>query len=155
MPPIVNNFRLSLLFVLAFLLLGVWAWFTDFVTIQGETTVYTADCANGEWKGDLCTGRLVPGERYRFRALTRRREVLFWKLGRDEPSGRFLQCQIESGRSWACAATPEAKRTITLSVVRGRATHDPSGATQPFHGVAKWRWLLLHWGVGMGQQADY
>jgi hypothetical protein len=151
----VSNFRLSVLFATVFLLLAGWAWFTDFVTIQGESTVYTARCEQGQWQGDRCTGRLGAGERYRFRALPRRREVLFWTLGRDEPSGRFAGCRIEDGRNWTCPGGADAPRTITTAVVRGRAIHDPSGATRPFHAVSKWRWLLLRWGISAGQRADY
>lgn len=150
-----SNFRVSVVFLVVFLVLATWAWFTDFVTIQGESTVYTANCDNGQWQGERCTGRLVPGERYRFRALPRRREVLFWTLGRDEPSGRFTQCQIQDGRNWICAPGPDALRTITTGLVRGRAIHDPSGATKGFHAIYKWRWILLQWGLPMGQRADY
>jgi hypothetical protein len=155
MAPIVSNFRLSLVFLVVFLLLAAWAWFTDFVTIQGESTVYTAECVEGAWQGQQCNGRMVPGERFRFRALPRRREVLFWTLGRDEPSGRFSECRIHDGRNWSCPPNPDARRTITTAVVRGHATHDAAGATRPFHAIYKWRWLLLKVGVSMRRQADY
>ncbi len=147
--------RVSLLFLPVFLALGVWAWLTDFVTIQGEATVYTVECSGGQWRGELCTGTLVPADRFRFRALPRRREVLFWTPGRDEPSGRFSGCQIEDGRNWTCPGGNDAARTIAVGLMRGRALHDPSGHARPFHAVFKWRWLLLQWGVSTGNSADY
>ena len=149
-----NHSAAILLFIPVLLLLALWAWLTDFVTIQGESTIYTVACS-GEWRGETCTGKLAPADRFRFRALPRRKEVLFWTLGRPEPSGRFTGCQIEDGRNWTCPASVDAARTITLSLVAGRAVHDASGATQAFRAVAKWRWMLMRWGVSMGRSADY
>ena len=144
-----------LIFAPILLLMAAWAWLTDFVTIQGESTVYTVACSKGEWRGDTCTGELAQGDRYRFRALPRRKEVLFWTLGKSEPSGRFTGCEIQDGRNWICPPSADAPRTITLSLVHGRAVHDAAGGTQAFHAVQKWRWLVLQWGVSMGRSADY
>ena len=143
-----------LLFVPILLLLALWAWLTDFVTIQGESTIYTVGCS-AEWRGDTCTGRLLPSDRYRFRALPRRQEVLFWTLGKAEPSGRFTGCHIEDGRNWTCPPSADAARTITLALVHGQAVHDATERVQAFRAVAKWRWMLLRWGVSMGRSADY
>jgi hypothetical protein len=151
----VRNSTVSLAFVPILLLLAGWAWLTDFVTIQGESTIYTVSCNGGEWRDATCTGRLAPADRFRFRALPRRKEVLFWTLGRSEPSGRFTNCLIEDGRNWSCPAGSEAARTITLGLVRGRALHDASGRTQSFRAVSKWRWILLAWGLPLGRSADY
>jgi len=151
----VSNSRLASLFVVVLVLLGAWAWLNRLVTIQGEATIYTAACSNGQWNGHLCTGRLAPADRYRFRALPRRQEVLFWTLGKPEPSGRFSRCLIQDGRNWVCPPSTDVGRTITLSLVRGRAVHDPSGQARAFRAIAKWRWLLLKWGVSTGRQADY
>ena len=143
------------LFIPILLLLALWAWLTDFVTFQGEATIYTVACNRGEWRGETCTGRLAPSDRFRFRALPPRQEVQFWILGRPEPSGRFSGCVIEDGRNWACPPSADAARSITLALVRGRAVHDVTGRTQAFRAVAKWRWMLLRWGVSMGRSADY
>ena len=35
---------------------GIVAWGTDFVTMQGEWTIYTAKC-EGQWKGTTCIDR--------------------------------------------------------------------------------------------------
>lgn len=155
MRAIVRNSTVSLLFIPVLGLLAGWAWLTDFVTIQGESTIYTVSCRNGEWRGETCTGQLAPADRFRFRALPRRQEVLFWTLGKAEPSGRFTGCQVEDGRNWTCPPSADAARTITLSLVQGRAMHDATGRTQGFRAVYKWRWMLLGWGVPMGRSADY
>jgi hypothetical protein len=155
MRTIVRNSTASLLFLPVVMLLATWGWLTDFVTIQGESTIYTLHCSRGEWRDQTCTGELVPGDRYRFRALPRRKEVLFWTPGRPDPSGRFTGCEIEDGKNWTCPPSADAARTITLSLARGRAMHDATGRTQAFHPVRKWRWILLHWGVSLGRSADY
>ena len=142
-------------FLAVALLLVAWMWLTDFVTVQGERTIYTVNCQGGEWQGQRCTGRLVAADRYRFRALRRRSEVLFWRLREPEPSGRFGECRIADGRNWICPASADAARSITLAMDHGRAVHDESGRARPFRGVTKWRWLLLDWGMYGGNSADY
>jgi hypothetical protein len=142
-------------FLVVALMLAGWMWLTDFITVQGERTIYTAACQGGEWKDDRCTGKLVASDRYRFRALRLRKEVLFWRPREPEPSGRFAECRIADGRNWVCPASPDAARCITLAMDHGRAVHDPAGHTRPFHGVEKWRWLLLDWGLYGGHSADY
>jgi hypothetical protein len=142
-------------FLVAAVVLAFWMWMSDFVTIQGERTIYTADCRGGQWQGLSCTGTLAAGNRFRFRALPPHNEVLFWTAGASDPSGRFTQCAIRDGRNWACPGNAEAKRTITLALVKGEAVHDTSGQTQPFHAIGKWRWLLLRAGIPTGNAADY
>jgi hypothetical protein len=137
------------------LLMALWMWMSDFVTIQGERTIYTAECRGGAWRGLSCTGTLVAANRYRFRALPPHNEVLFWTAGSSEPSGRFSNCVIRDGRNWSCPPNAEAQRTIALSIARGEAVHDATGRTQPFHAIGKWRWLLLRWGIPTGNAADY
>jgi len=137
------------------ILLATWMWLTDFITVQGERTIYTVACQGGAWQGRLCTGKLAASDRYRFRALRRRSEVLFWRPRVREPSGQFAQCRIADGRNWSCPASADAPRSITLALDHGRAVHDPDGRTRAFHGVEKWRWLLLEWGLYGGRSADY
>jgi hypothetical protein len=155
MQPIVRSRPWSTLFLAALAMLAAWAWLSDFITMQGESTIYTVACTGGEWKGEHCTGRLQASDPYRFRALPRRSEVLFWTVGKPEPSGRFMQCRIQDGRNWTCPPNAEASRTIALAMVAGRAVHDATGTTRPFRAVRKWRWLLLKWGVSAGGAADY
>ena len=139
--------------VAAGLVAGV-AWLTDFVTLTGEWTIYTASCTAGRWEGRRCTGKMGAGDRYRFRALPAHREVLFWLVGSPEPSGKFTECSIHNGRSWTCKASPDASRTITLALDRGKPVRDDTGAVRSFHALAKWRWLLANAGLPVGDEAN-
>ena len=141
--------------VLVLVFLGTVMWMTDFVTLQGETTIYTANCEGGPWVGERCTGKLAAGQRYRFRALRLHEEVLFWTSGARESSSKFTGCDIQDGRNWTCPANADAGATITLQMEHGRAQHDASGKTRSFYGLEKWRWLLLRWGLSAGSSADY
>lgn len=137
-------------------LLGLWAWLTDFVTPQGETTVYTVRCDGGYWEGRQCVGaRMTAGDRYRFRALKAHNEVLFWTVGTSEPSGKFTDCQIDGGRTWTCKASPDAGRTIIQQMHMGKPVRT-AGATalRPFHAVSKWHWLLASRGWSLSNNAD-
>jgi hypothetical protein len=129
-------------------------WASDFVTLQGERTIYTAQCHDGTWIRRSCSGRLAAGPRYRFRALRAHGEVLFCTAGERKPSGRFTECEIVDGRNWHCAPSADASGSIASEMRHGKAVHDGSGATKPFHAVAKWRWLLLRWGVPAGHSAE-
>ena len=132
--------------------LGFAGWCSDFVTMQGERTVYTVECRNGAWLGDHCTGKLVAGDRYRYRALKPHSEVIFWTVGAKEPSGKFGECTIRDGRNWLCKANADAPRSITLQMAEGAPVAGPANVTRAFRAVSKWRWLLLQ--RGLGEQAD-
>jgi hypothetical protein len=126
--------------------LGFAAWASDFVTLQGERTVYTVECAGGAWEGDRCSGQVAAGKRYRYRALKPHREVIFWTVGTSEPSGKFTDCKIQDGRNWVCGMCADAARSITLQMAHGKPVADEKLATLPFRAVSKWRWLLLQRG---------
>jgi len=138
-----------LTFVPLLVLAAIGAWLNDFITLQGERTIYTVNCVGGEWKGDECTGRLVAGDRHRFRALRVHREVLFWRVGVQENSGRLMDCEIQDGRNWRCPPGPDAARSITLVMDHGEAV--PGTGTLPLHAVPKWRWLFLRWSAMVGR----
>ena len=132
--------------------LGFAAWASDFVTLQGERTVYTAECADGNWQGDRCSGKVTAGTRYRFRALKPHNEVIFWTVGTSEPSGKFDDCKIQDGRNWVCKVGADAPRSITVQMVHGKAVPTTGAApTKPFRAVSKWRWLLLQRGYTAGR----
>ena len=134
-------------FLVALLIaLGFAAWASDFVTMQGERTIYTVDCDGGQWQGDRCSGKVRAGTRYRYRALKPHNEVIFWTVGTNEPSGKFNDCTIQDGRNWACKACADASRSITLQMAHGKPVVDASLGTRPFRAVSKWRWLLLRRG---------
>jgi hypothetical protein len=133
-------------FVIAVLVaLGFAAWASDFVTMQGERTIYTVDCVHGAWQGDHCNGQLTAGIRYRYRALKPHGEVIFWTVGTKEPSGKFENCTIQDGRNWFCKPCPDAARSITLQMSQGLPVPGMQ-VTRPFRAVSKWRWLLLNRG---------
>jgi hypothetical protein len=138
----------------AILLLAFIAWAVDFVTLEGERTVYTVDCAEGAWSGNRCTGSLVVGDRYRFRALRAHREVLFWTVGSAEPAGKLTGCDVTNGRNWICPPGGDGVRSITLRMERGRPSLDKSAPGRHIHPVPKLRWLLMRMGVGWGSSAD-
>ncbi|MGE5338428.1 MAG: hypothetical protein ACM3PU_11400 [Gemmatimonadota bacterium] len=140
--------------VVVVLLLAMLAWADDFVTLQGEHTIYTVHC-EGSWSGTTCAGRLAAADRYRFRALRARREVIFWVAGSPEPSGKFTGCEIRDGRNWSCKPSPDAARSITLALVRGKAQHDATGVTRAFHAISKWKWWWLRAGLGTFKRASY
>ena len=135
------------------MVLAGFVWASDAVTPNGERTIYTVACEQGAWQGSVCTGRLVSAERYRYRALTARGEVLFWTLGAHEPSSKFTNCKIEDGRNWACPPNADAPKSITLAMAHGVALHDPTGQVRSFHAVPKWRWILAGYGVPVGNDA--
>jgi hypothetical protein len=138
--------RVWALVAVVFALLGFAGWASDFVTMQGERTVYTVECVGGAWQGDQCAGHLVAGTRYRYRALKPHGEVIFWTVGTKEPSGKFEDCQIQDGRNWVCKVCPDAARSITLRMAQGSPVSDTPRVTRPFRSVSKWRWLLLEGG---------
>jgi hypothetical protein len=142
------------IFVVAVLAaLGFAAWASDFVTMQGERTIYTVECHGGEWQASRCGGKLVAGPRFRYRALKPHREVIFWIAGSSEPSGKFGDCAITDGRNWVCKANADAPRSITLQMAAGIPIAGSDG-TRPFRAVSKWRWLLLKEGFGESHEVE-
>lgn len=123
------------------------AWASDFVTLQGERTIYTVDCRGGQWQGDVCSGKLVAAERYRYRALKAHQEVIFWQVGARDRSGRFDHCDIRDGRNWVCPPGDDAARSITLAMAGGVPVPGPTSVTRPFRAVSKWHWILLRRGL--------
>ena len=131
----------------------VYAWCVDFVTVEGERTIYTVACEGGSWSGNRCTGRLTPGPRFRFRALPAHGEVLFWTAGASDPAGKLAPCKVESGRNWRCDAGADSARSITLQMVRGVPQPDAVLNARGLHFVPKMRWLLLRAGMPTGARA--
>ena len=130
-------------YVILAIIAGVFLWGVDFITLQGEWTVYTVECRQGTWNGDQCTGKLAASDRYRFRALKPHKEVFFWIVGSTEPSGRLTPCEILDRSTWTCAANADSPRSITLAMSKGHPVTVPAADTRPFHSVAKIRWMIL------------
>ncbi len=146
-------FRNLSILVLVLAVFCAFVWATDTVTLQGERTIYTARCEQGSWQGELCTGKLVAAERYRYRVLKPHNEIFFWIAGSSEPSGKFTDCVIQDGRNWRCQSNQDASRSITLEMARGYPVADPSGVTRPFHAVSKLTWELLNVGIAVTNTA--
>lgn len=143
---------IGLAFVVAILAFAMWA--TDFLTMEGEWTIYTASCRDGTWQGARCTGHLEASERFRFRSLKAHHEVLFWTVGATSgESGRYTQCDIRDGRNWSCPVNDHAPRTITHQLVRGLPDDGAGDPHQPYHRVAKWKWEALRHGLPVGSSA--
>jgi hypothetical protein len=134
-------------------LLCLTAWLHDFFSSSGAKTVYTADCAGGEWHGRSCTGHLVVGDRHRFKALKAHAEVLYWLAGSSEPSRKLEGCKIDNAKEWTCPTPADAHAIIATAMQHGDAIAQP-GKTRPFHAVPKWKWLLLEQGVSFFHDAD-
>jgi hypothetical protein len=150
----VSAMRTWLSFSMVIAMLAYLAWADDTITLKGERTVYTVDCRQGTWIGQHCSGQLLAGARYRFKALKARREVLFWTSGVAEPSARFTNCEIQDGRNWRCDPTPDMARTVTREMLHGSPVAHASGLARPLHAVAKWKWYFLSWGIPVGQDAN-
>lgn len=122
---------------------GILLWTTDAITLQGEWTIYTAECLHGAWAGNVCMGQIVASDRYRFHASQGDKEVLFWINGASNPSGRLKQCSIIDGRNWTCQTNAEGVKSITLQLRQDIPGHSTAANTRPFHDVSKFKWVLL------------
>lgn len=130
------------------------AWLTDFFTLQGEETVYTAKCEGGSWRGRTCSGKLVSGDLFRFRALKARKEVLFWKVGETGAAAKLANCEVQSGRNWHCNSLASPANTITFEMVHGKPTCQPHSKVVEAHPISKARWYLSHLNIPTGSDAD-
>ena len=128
--------------------LGVFMWAVDYITLEGEWTIYTVQCQAGKWIEDRCTGEVRAGNRYRFRALKNRNEVVFWIAGVNEPSGKLTPCAVHNRANWKCLPNADAERSITLEMRKGRAVPKTLTDNPTIHAVPKWQWFLLRYGKG-------
>jgi hypothetical protein len=124
-------------------------WASDKITLQGERTIYAVRCEPDVWDGTRCTGRLVPAERYAFRASALRQEVIYWIRGSPEPSGKHSQCKVVDRDNWTCTVKPGEKASIANEMRKGRPTRVYDGQATPFYHVPKWKWWLMHFGVNV------
>jgi hypothetical protein len=130
-------------------------WGSDRITMQGERTIYTADCVDGTWSGKVCSGRLAPGKRYAFRASLARQEVIYWIRGSTAPSGRFPDCKVVDRDNWSCKGGGDGSpTTIAYEMARGHPTRAGSERMLPYHSVPKWKWWLMDVGVRVFTKTD-
>ena len=149
-----RNMRVWLIMACAFAPVLLMAWASDHISLQGERTVYTVGCRNGGWQGTRCGGTLVAADRFRFRALPARKEVLFWIVASPEPPGKFTDCVIRDGRDWTCDPNADSSRAIAQGMSRGFPVPGKTGVNRPFHSVPKWKWHLIRLGVWRGTEVD-
>jgi hypothetical protein len=136
-------FRKWLAAALVVFTFGGFIWASDQITIQGERTVYTVECANGEWQGVHCTGSLKAGDRHTFRASRARQEVLYWIVGSKQPSGKFSDCQVKDRGNWKCSVGVDQPETITQEMKHDIPARGATGPALPFHAVPKWKWWVI------------
>jgi hypothetical protein len=141
--------------VLAVLVVATALWASDKITYEGERTIHTVRCEQGVWEGRRCTGRLVAGDRYRFRASKSRQEVLYWVVGSASPSGKYTNCTVRDRGNWKCEEAAGQPPTVTREMVNDRPARDGSGTTLPFHAVPKWQWWILDAGIPVLRGAAY
>ena len=122
---------------------GILIWASDRITLQGERTIFTVKCQGGEWINGRCTGTLVPGDRYAFRASVRRQEVLYWIRGAKSPYGKYSDCQVKDRDNWKCTVPAGPDSTKIEAMIAGQPTSGCAGLPAPLHRVAKWRWWLM------------
>ena len=137
-------------FVIVAVMVSAFLWGIDYLTLQGEWTVYTVECKQGTWNGDQCTGTLVSSDRYRFRALKNHGEVFFWIVGSRGSSGRLMPCEVVNRSNWSCQANADSSKSITLVMTKGRPVPDPVSNLRPVHAVSKMKWMSLKY-LGAGK----
>jgi len=147
--------RSWLAFVAMVALLGAVMWASDKISYEGERTIYTVRCQDGVWEGHRCAGKLVPGDRYRFRASKSRQEVLYWIAGSTAPSGKYSDCTVKDRGNWSCKIATGQPATITHEMVDERPTNAVGGLPLKFHAVHKLTWWMLRAGVPLSTTADY
>jgi hypothetical protein len=121
-------------------------WASDWITLQGERTIYTVRCDSGSWDGNRCTGRLIAGDRHAFRASKTRNEVVYWVRESKAPSGKYTDCTVKDRDNWTCNVHTDQKPAITFEMVRGTPTRTQMSGMTPFHAVPKWEWWLMRLG---------
>ena len=135
--------------------LGVFIWSSDRITLEGERTIYTVECVQGAWESLRCSGRMVAGDRHRFRSSRSRREVVYWIAGSSASSGKYADCDVTDRDLWSCTAHDGDKPSIAHELVDGRPVQRHAGLDQPFHAVNKWKWWALRLGFPWISTADF
>ena len=146
----------KLLFTIVLLLIaGTLIWASDQITLQGQRTIYTVDCVNGSWDAKRCTGQLVAGNRYRFRASKARQEVVFWVAGSNEPSGKYADCTVKDRGNWSCTVAEGQPASITNEMANNSPTRKDAGTATPVRAVPKWKWWVLRTGLPVFKEVAF
>ena len=145
---------LKLAIGLVVIMVGVLVWAGDKISLQGERTIHTVQCLDGNWEGWRCTGVMVASDRYRFRASRSRQEVIFWIAGSKQPSGKYTDCVVKDRDNWRCNASSGQPAMIAHALVNGRPDNNGTGPSS-IRFVRKWKWWLLRSGIHAFSTADY
>lgn len=148
-------FRPTLFLLVLLVALSVFIWSSDHITLEGERTIYTVNCEHGEWDGLRCNGRLVAGDRHRFRSSRSRHEVAYWIAGSSTPSGKYTDCDVTDRDLWSCKVQAGEPPSIAHELSDGRPVQRAAGVDLPFHAVTKWKWWVLRTGLPGLSKADY
>ena len=133
--------------VFILLILVALVWGSDRITLQGERTIYTVECGQGAWDGTTCTGHLVAGPRYAFRALPRRHEVIYWIRDSQSPTEKYTDCTVKNRDNWSCNVEVGKSSSVAYEMVDGRPTRGMLGLTVQYHDVSKWKWWVIKCGA--------
>lgn len=142
-----------LLLVVLSLAIVAYAWSIDFLSFDGERTVYTVRCTGGTWQGPTCSGTLALADRHRFRALRLHKEVLFWTVASTEPAGKLQGCTVVSGRNWTCSANDQPPWAVATQMVHGEAVLEEHARAAGLRSISKMRWFFARMGVPLGHSA--
>jgi len=118
-------------------LAAVQAWMSDFVTMEGRWTVYTATCSDGAVP---CRSADGAGPRIRFQAHKSTGAVEYRLQGTPAREGVLSGCSVVDARNWSCPPSAAAAARVPRSLVDGHAT---STEPLPYAIVSKPRWWLL------------
>jgi len=135
--------------------LAIALWASDQITLQGERTLYSANCERNAWVGSHCVSKLVPAKRYAFRGSTTRQEVTYWIRGSKEPSGKYTRCHVVNRDNWRCELQPGEESTVLRELEGGRPVASASSTIGTIHGVSKWKWFGMTLGIPWITDADY
>jgi hypothetical protein len=137
--------------------LGIALWGSDKITYEGERTIYSVRCEQGNWEGLACKGRMVAGERYRFRASVSKQEVLYWIVGSSQALRQVQSLRGQGSRQLGVRGQHGAGQpaTITRSMSNGRPKREEGYHSIPFRAVPKWVWWVLDSGLHVYSKAGY
>ena len=119
---------------------AVQAWMSDFVTLEGRWTVYTATCSDGAMP---CRRPDKPGAKIRFTPRKNTGALEYRVLEARERTGSLNACSVVDARNWSCPPSVAAAASMPASVLDGHATPNDS---LPYAIVSKSRWMMLHVG---------
>ena len=139
-PELLGRRLLGKIWIAMGVLLGLaalQAWLSDFLTMEGRWTVYTASCSDGAVP---CRSADRAGPRIRFQAHKDTGAVQYRLMGTPARDGVLSGCSIVDARNWSCPTSEAAAARVPPSILDGHATPTEH---LPYAIVSKPRWWLL------------